>query len=156
MILKNENDIYIYYETIEQLEPERVLDIGMFLKRTGSVSRKVMNREVPKEIWLDGVDFFPETHFLVWNNIYNRIVSPDRFLREAPNVVYGLAVLLGVEEIVSNACFLRIMKKLPECARYLLTNRVLDVEKMNWPGVKIIDLHVEQDAYFLVEMQQYM
>ncbi len=57
MILKNENDIYMYFETIEQLAPQRVLDIGMFLKRIGSVSRKVMDREVPAEVCLDGIDF---------------------------------------------------------------------------------------------------
>ena len=68
MILKNENDIYMYFETIEQLAPQRVLDIGMFLKRIGSVSRKVMDREVPAEVCLDGIDLFPQFQFPVWRN----------------------------------------------------------------------------------------
>ena len=151
MILKNQNDIYIYFETIEQLEPKRVLDIGMLLKRAGSVSRKIMAREVPEETWLDGIDFFPEICFPVWDRIYNRIVNPEQFLKEKPKDVYGLAVLLGVETVVSNVYFSKIMKKLPECTRYLLTNRILDMQKMDWPKVKIIDLQVEQDAYFLLD-----
>ena len=53
MILKNENDIYLYFETIEQLEPKHILDVGMFLKRIGSVSRKVMDREVLADIRLE-------------------------------------------------------------------------------------------------------
>ena len=58
MILKNENDIYIYFETIAQLEPKTILDVGMFLKRIGSVSRKAMDGGVPEDVRLDGVDFF--------------------------------------------------------------------------------------------------
>ena len=61
-----ENDIYLYFETVQQLEPQRVLDIGMLLKRAGSVSRKAMNREVVEGIQLDGVDFFPEMNFIAF------------------------------------------------------------------------------------------
>ena len=65
MILKNENSIYMFYEAIEQLEPEKILDVGMFLKRTGAVSRKVMSRDIPEDRQLTGIDFFPELTFPV-------------------------------------------------------------------------------------------
>ena len=42
MILKNENSIYMFYEAIEQLEPEKILDVGMFLKRTGADRKSVV------------------------------------------------------------------------------------------------------------------
>ena len=40
MILKNENSIYMFYEVIEQLESEKILDVGMFLKRVGRCQGK--------------------------------------------------------------------------------------------------------------------
>ena len=98
MILKNENDIYIFFEAIEQLEPGRVLDVGMFLKRIGCVSRKAMNREVPEETQLDGVDFFPETNFPVWDGIYDSVLDVDGFAAKGTPDLYGLAVVLGTEE----------------------------------------------------------
>ncbi len=75
MVLTNRSAIYIYFDLIKQLEPKRILDIGMFLKRTGSVSRKMMARQVPESVILDGIDFFPEMNFPVWNNIYNRVLD---------------------------------------------------------------------------------
>lgn len=68
MIIRNENDIYIYFEVITQLEPRKILDIGMFLKRIGSVARKVMDEELSEELVLDGVDLFPEIDFPVWKD----------------------------------------------------------------------------------------
>ncbi len=50
MVLTNRSAIYIYFDLIKQLEPKRILDIGMFLKRTGSVSRKMMARQVPESV----------------------------------------------------------------------------------------------------------
>lgn len=73
MIIKSENSIYIFYEIIRQLEPNSILDMGMFLKRVGSVSTKIMGREIPEQIVLDGVDFFPEISFPVWDTIYHQV-----------------------------------------------------------------------------------
>ena len=40
------NDIYIFFETMKQLEPHSILDIGMFFKRIGAVSRNAMDEEI--------------------------------------------------------------------------------------------------------------
>ena len=52
MILRNENSIYMFYEIVEQLEPASILDMGMFLKRAGSVSRKIMDRKCQRRLYL--------------------------------------------------------------------------------------------------------
>ena len=82
MILKNENSIYMFYEAIEQLEPEKILDVGMFLKRTGAVSRKVMSRDIPEDRQLTGIDFFPELTFPVWNMIYDQIETAESYYKK--------------------------------------------------------------------------
>ncbi len=151
MILKNKNDIYIYFETIYQTEPQKVLDIGMFLKRIGSVSRKVMGREVPKEVWLDGIDLFPETKFSVWKTIYDRIMDMEEFLLKDPKERYDLTVLLGAKEIAGKESFCQLIRSLPECTRYVLTDLSVDLWSGAWSNVKAADLTIEQDVYFLLD-----
>ena len=34
--ITNANDIYVYFEIANMVEHERILDVGMFLKRMGS------------------------------------------------------------------------------------------------------------------------
>lgn len=160
MILKNENDLYIYFETIEQLEPQKILDIGMFLKRIGSVSRKVMNREVPQAISLDGVDFFPGTDFLAWKNIYDHRMDADCFFNQVMEYAgrkqgvskeYDLAVMLGINDLCQQTGFGSIINKLPEYTRYLLADQIIDEWKSKWQEAEIINLQVEEDIYFLLD-----
>ena len=72
MIIMNKNDIDIYFITIEQLEPKNILDIGMFLKRTG-----IIIRTIPESVQLDSIDLFPEVDLLVWNQLYDNIYDKE-------------------------------------------------------------------------------
>lgn len=144
-----ENDLYLYFEAIQQLEPIRVLDIGMLLKRAGSVSRKAMNREVAKEIQLDGVDFFPETTFPAWKNIYNYIVDERTFWKSEDLPNYDCTFLLGLERFSSKIASADMLRKVERCTKYALTDFKFD----EWSGrtcrIRIIDLKVDDDAYYL-------
>lgn len=154
MILKNENDIYIYFETLEQLEPKAVLDIGMFLKRVGSVSRKTMDRGVPEDVGLDGVDFYPEADFPVWKTIYNSIIGKSLFLKKKDLLRYDLAIFLGAEEILKNEeDALQMLEKIGQSANYLLTDLKKEQWSLYWPKARGIDLNVEKDAYFLLDLR---
>lgn len=151
MILKNENDIYIYFETIKQLEPQNVLDVGMFLKRIGSVSRKVMSREIPAYIRLNGVDFFPETSFPVWEKIYDSITDVPAFLESRRGAEYDLAFFLGTEALYQKQDFEEVSQKAAKCTRYLLADRNLKQWNKILPDEKIKELNLEEKKYYLFD-----
>lgn len=151
MILKNENDIYIYFETIEQLEPQNILDAGMFLKRIGSVSRKAMDREVLAEIRLDGIDFFPERAFAVWDAVYDSILDAPMFLENKRRTKYDLAVFLGIETLRQQQGFAEVSKKAAKCAGYLLADQNLEQWNKILPDFKIKELNLEGKKYYLFD-----
>ena len=95
MRIKKENDIFAYFEIVKELEPENILDAGMFLKRMGSVSRQMMNQGISEEIQLYGIDFFPEISLPAWNNVYDKIYTWQDFLQAKKQ--YHLGVVWGVE-----------------------------------------------------------
>lgn len=151
MILTNQNDIYIFFEVIRQIEPKSILDIGMFLKRAGSVSRKAMDGEVAEDIRLDGIDFFREIDFPVWKNIYNRIIDYQVFLAEDEKQTYDLVILLGADALRQIISLKEIARKATELSRYVLTDKFADVWVMQHADAKVIDLKVEEDTYFLID-----
>ena len=150
-ITVTENDIYLYFEAVQQLEPQRVLDIGMLLKRAGGVSRKAMNREVAEEIQLDGVDFFPENDFPVWRNIYNSIMDETAFLKQGDIVRYDCVFMLGAEMLSVKAVHAEFMSKIRGCTRYVLSDCKFDEWSGNKNGIRVIDLKVDDDAYYLYD-----
>lgn len=151
MILKNENSIYVFYEIVEQLEPASVLDIGMFLKRVGSVSRKIMDREVPAEVVLDGVDFFPEVSFPIWNTIYDRIETAEAYFDRTEEKRYDLVTVFGIDELEDKIPLSDIAERAAKAAKYLLTDRWRPEWSVQREFVRAVDIKVEDDIYFLVE-----
>lgn len=104
-IITDENDIYVYFELIQQIKPKTILDVGMFLKRIGAVTRAARGREFSRQIELTGADFYPEYDFPVYYRIYDRIF-PASMLTTSRNgdkagAVYDLAVLFHINEYLS-------------------------------------------------------
>ncbi len=137
----------MYFETMAQLESKSVLDIGMFLKRIGSISRNVKGCEVPEETRLVGIDFWQETDFPVWRNVYNSIDNVETFLTYPVEKKYDLAIWLGMQELGEKADLLTIINKAKTCAKYLLMDK-LPLELRSVENVKIINL--EEDRYYLL------
>jgi hypothetical protein len=96
ILITDDNDMYIYLKMIEQLQPQSVLDVGLFLQRIGAVSRQLMSCEIPADIYLDGIDLFGCT-LPVYRRIYNQIQSFPSF-DFAAEQVYDLAMLIHVNE----------------------------------------------------------
>lgn len=151
MIIKNENSIYIFYEMIEQLEPASVLDVGMFLKRVGSVSRKIMGREVPESVQLDGVDFFPQTSFPIWNTIYDQIKTAEEFFSTGDKKRYDLVTVLGMSELQKEILLTEIVERTAEVAKYVLTDRLETEWCAQKRFIRAVDIKVEDDVFYLVE-----
>ena len=150
MILKNENDIYIYFEAIEQLEPQKVLDIGMFLKRIGGVSRKAMNRRVPANTDLDGIDLFCDIKLPIWETIYDSVMTAEAFLEDPEEERYDLAVFLGAEEAAEKLPLLKMAEALYARAKYVLLDGLSDVWKSCWKDVSTRDINLEENHYYLL------
>lgn len=98
MILTDETDIFAFFEVIDQVEASSILDVGMFLKRIGSVSRQIKEKEIYPNQRLTGVDFFPEISCPVWEKIYDDIYKPDEIFWTENTNQYELAVVLQLEE----------------------------------------------------------
>ena len=94
-MMYTQNDIFVFYEIINDIKPEKVLDVGMFLKSVGSVSRKIMDKKIDENIWMKGVDFMPEVQFPVFQQIYDEIITIQSFLKQSDNKEkYDLGVFL--------------------------------------------------------------
>lgn len=151
MIIKNENSIYIFFQMIEQIKPQSVLDMGMFLKRVGSVSRKIMGCEVPERVQLDGVDFFPEVSFPVYQRIYNEIIPAELYFETDSRKNYDFVSMLGIEELQKRIPLEKIISG-AAVSRYVLTDKPMQEWKIQEKPVRITDMTVENDTYYLLEL----
>lgn len=99
--------IFFYMSMLDYLKPKRVLDIGMFLKRAGFISRQAMAMEISEEIVLCGVDVYPKDPLGIYERIYSQVIDRDTFFNEmerylsAPEYRFDTAVLLGTGGILS-------------------------------------------------------
>lgn len=151
MIIRKQNDIFTYFETIQLLEPKSILDAGMFLKRVGSVSRQMMNREVPKEVCLDGIDFFPEISFAVWDKIYDEIFIWQKFLKEYREKHYELGIALGWGALKERLDTEELLRKISSCCDYLLLDGLAKEETKNIENSKIENIKIEGDVYYFID-----
>ncbi len=154
MILRSENSIYLFYEVIEQIEPETILDVGMFLKRTGAVSRKIMSREVPECAELTGIDFFPEINFPVWHMIYDCIVDAGQYFKTEDDKTYDLTVLLGLRELKEKIPFEQIVERISESSRYILSDEWDPLWSTTEGFLDVVDIKMDADIFYLLKFEE--
>ena len=80
LIINNQELDKIYFSVINDITPKTALDIGMYLKRNGSVSRASGGLFINKPLTLDGVDIMPDLDTSVSSVIYDHILSLDEFI----------------------------------------------------------------------------
>lgn len=151
MRIRKQNDIFAYFETIGMLEPKSILDAGMFLKRVGSVSRQMMNREVPKEVRLEGIDFFPEISFAPWDNIYDEIYIWQKFLEEPWGRYYELGIVFGFGAWKEGPDTEEFFQRVRDCCDYLLLDGLAGKEIKNIEASKIRNFYLEGDVYYFID-----
>ena len=78
--LCDKNEIYLYFESIRQLKPKAVLDIGMVLYRCGALCRQAANGVIDPNVFLCGVTDKTEDIPNVYQVIYNEILTPEGLL----------------------------------------------------------------------------
>lgn len=99
-IITGSNNIYIYFKAVDLCAVNSMLDVGMFLKRCGCISRQAMDQQIPVSVDLTGIDLMPDYPLLVYNQIYNRIAAREEIERE-PDRFYDLSVMLCLPPLVS-------------------------------------------------------
>lgn len=99
--ITDEDEIYYYFEMIKNIAPGSVLDVGMFLKRIGAVSRQARSCEIPCGVVLYGIDFFWERELVVYQKVYDRIITKRQFFEEEQlqwdSLCFDVAVMLETE-----------------------------------------------------------
>ena len=119
--ITSKEQMSFYFLTLNEIEPASVLDMGMFLKRIGAVSRSALDEKISEDILLDGVDFRGTPELPIYHPIYNHIFSSDQIDQQK----YDVAVLLQPEDIFSRQEIRRLLRWCPKSVSLLLTD--LDV-----------------------------
>lgn len=131
MILTSETDIYAFFEIIDRTEAVSILDVGTFLKRIGSVSRQVKDKEITTDKKLIGVDFFHEVVCPVWNTIYDAIYKPNEIFFKENHQKYELATVMQLEKCMDEEEVLPMWKWLSTHVSYIMTDwKIEEVKKI--------------------------
>ncbi len=159
--ITNQNDVYVYFEIMNQIKPERVLDVGMFLKRIGAISRQVMDTEIEKNVYLCGVDFMEECKTGVYSTVYNEVIGVSEFVDfvnpQKENTLgkceakYDIAYMLRVEDVLTREQELRVWKWLERNAMYAVVDAKTLIRNLDFVtkyGCKKFTL--DQDNYAII------
>lgn len=152
-ILKDCNDLFTYYEVINQMEAKCILDVGMFLKRVGSLTRNTVGECLPENAFLFGVDFAPEKEFPVWKHIYNRIQKISDFLEEPSDMIYEIGVFLGMKGLLQENVLKELINKVRDSVEYVLIDDTVEEWRAmgNYEGK--VSFVVEGKNYYLLDLK---
>lgn len=152
IILTNETDIYTFFEIIDKSEAGSILDVGMFLKRIGSVSRQVKEKEIPRDRILTGVDYFEEIQCPVWNNIYDEIYRPEEIFISENNQRYELATVLQLHEYIEEEKYFEMWEWLCGHVSYVLTDYNIDKVKKMIKYMTVLPVTVDDKSYWFITL----
>lgn len=145
-----QNDIYLYFETIRQLQAKTVLDIGMTLKRCGAICRQVADSSIDPSVFLCGVDLDPDTTVPIYRNLYQEILSPEALLKkQSDDKFYELAVLLELpKDVLMNEVLITFLKN---NTKYLLTDHEADRHLLScFPRKNVKTITLDNSRYYLI------
>ena len=148
MCITNENDIFAYFDVINDICPASVIDVGMFLKRIGGVSRQARGVEISRDIKLDGIDIFPDINPKVFNVIYDEIY--DMSLLETSNK-YDLMIMLRTDSFIAGREAEKIWNWAKQNVKYVFTSceAEYELEELKKKG-KVRDIRLENELYAVV------
>ena len=79
-IITDKDLSYFYFEMIKSSGAQTVLDVGMFLKKMGTVSRQALGSGIGMNVKLYGIDTIPEIRLAVYDKIYDEIITEKEFI----------------------------------------------------------------------------
>lgn len=119
-VITDMDEVFFCFEMLKNLSLDRVLDIGMFLKRIGAVSRQAMSHGISPDVYLCGVDFFPQYNLPVYEKVYDEIWNKETFCEKTGN--FDVALMLNVAEYISEEAWQRLGVYLPQCVTGVLAD----------------------------------
>ena len=110
-----------------------------------------MNREIPEEIALDGIDVASEAGFPAMKNVYNEIMDIQMFFKQIPKLKYDCTVFIGTAAMGIKKLLPDLLQKAQECGKFILTDS--PIEEWSDLKCKMIDLRVDEDLYYLFDFR---
>lgn len=126
MIQKDVDSIVTYFDVANELEAVNILDVGMFLKRAGCLSRMALGRRLDEDVKLTGVDILPKVQLPAWNHVYDSVLDVESFLKSEDDIYYDLAFLLGAPGIMQHIPWKELTSKLAKCAKIVVSDCMLE------------------------------
>ena len=130
-MITDKDVMYIYSEVINQMEPQKILDVGMFYKAIGAVSRRILEMEVPEDCHITGVETDSISGLNVYETIYNEIVSADdidALIAKCGHDEYKVAVFLS--DMIPEVCKEVFLKKAFMMSKYLFIYGVVSLKRL--------------------------
>lgn len=128
-IITDSDDMFVFGEVIKNIEARKVLDIGMFLKRIGSISRTFIRDYDTEQMQIDGIDFDKDIHWGIFETIYDNIYELKRLDELSSNIseqYYDLAVMIKttnyLSELLSEKKMIELCDWLVDSSRFILVD----------------------------------
>lgn len=147
LYIPSRNDIYLFFEMIRQAVPKRVLDVGLFVQKTGMISRQAMNCEIPADVELTGWNILNHSILPVYETIYNEI-KPSTF---KPENIYDMIFLFHVNEFIEHSNQITLWDELTLHGRYVIAD-TSDSEFVSYMTQRFAceSIILEQEPYILI------
>lgn len=145
----NDNDLYAYFEVINQIEPRSCIDFGPFLKLCGCVARQVKNMEIDENIELVAVDCCPNDNLKIYGTIYNEQISLDEVM--SGDRKYELVMGIGIETSVNSSRIEAIIHWISGHCRYFFTD--MNLAQMNLNNFRVKNIQIDDNKYFIYFME---
>lgn len=147
--ITNKNEMFVFFQMIEQIEPESVLDVGMFLKRIGAISRNVLDSSIDENIRLDAVDIDDGVKLAVYDTVYTNIVTLQKLdLIQKTDLVMMMdaAGIMSVKELEN------VILWSEKNAKYIVTDAETYKEVSRFTiNFQARNITVDEDVYYLIE-----
>lgn len=146
--ITNKNDMFVFFQMIEQIEPESVLDMGMFLKRIGAISRNVLDSSIDENIRLDAVDIEDSVKLAVYDTVYTNIVKLQNLdLIQKTDLV----MMMDAAGIMSMKELENVILWSEKNAKYIVTDAETYKEVCKYTiNFQTRDITVDDDVYYLL------
>lgn len=146
--ITNKNDMFVFFQMIKQIEPESVLDVGMFLKRIGAISRNVLDSSIDENIRLDAVDIDDGVKLAVYDTVYTNAVTLQKLdLIKKTDLVMMMdaAGIMSVKELEN------VILWSEKNAKYIVTDAKTYKEVCKYTiNFQARDITVDDDVYYLI------
>lgn len=121
------DEIRMYFEVINEIEPESILDMNMYLARLGAITRQYQDIYISDEIYMVGIDIPNKGKIAACSKIYDKIYEYGNidFINWKQ---YELGTIFGMDmsEGISDKEIADIIKKTNKICKYLLVDSYVE------------------------------